>query len=316
MRPRPSQLFLLLLLAPAAGAQDLFLDDLHGCSSADFEEWAAPVEGEWWSFVGAEGTSYSNGALEGRPGSLAVDRYGLELGVQREYLGAGTLGVDLDYSRQTYNPNWNLGGIQQPLTDADHYRLQAAWHDEPAGSLTWYASARAEAGAETRADDNGAFGEPAFGATAGLEFQMGEDLGLELSFDAMERLEDDLRLTPLALFDWRVRDDLHLGRVAGGYGLDYSHDLETRFFVSVDRDERQFRLDAEHGGEGVVVDEETSLRAGMIWQPEPDLCLELYAGNAERQMTLFADGAEVDGFQVEDTPFVGFRLSFGPGAIF
>ncbi|MDF1797948.1 MAG: hypothetical protein P1V81_02130 [Planctomycetota bacterium] len=307
---------LTLLMAPVAGAQDLFLDELRGCSSADFESWAAPVDGEWWSFAGAEGVSYSNAAIEGRPGSVSVDRYGLGLGLQREYSGKGVLGLDLDHSRQTYNPNWNLGGIQQPLAEADHYRLQAAWYDRRSESLTWYASARAEAGAEARVDGAGALGEPAFGATAGFELQVGEDLGLELSFDAQERLDDDLRLTPLALVDWRVREDLHLGRVAGGYGLDYNHDLETRFFVSVDRDERQFRLGSEAGGDGVVVDEETSLRAGMIWQPEPDLCLELYAGKAGRQLTLLDEGTKVDAFQVEDTPFVGFRLSFGPGAIF
>ena len=291
----------LAVLAAGATAQDLALDPPH----VDSE-----TEG-WSTYAEAGGASYRNAPLEGRAGSLDLDRYELAFGLER-HGEAGVLDLTLDHARQTYNPNWQLGGLAQPLETADHYRLQAAWHEEGGEDLSWYLGARAEAGAEGAEDP---FGDVTFGATVGLELGLSEDLGLELSLDALEQLEDEARLTPLALVDWRLAEDLRLGRVAGGYGLDWGYDLETRYFVAVDRDERQFRLDDDAGG-GVVRDRETTLRAGMLWQPRADVRLELCLGQAERHMTLLEDDQRVDCFGVDDTAFFGVRLDFGPGALF
>lgn len=293
---------LLLALAPLAAGQDVLLEPPHG-----------PAEGGlpgWDSFVRGGGASYRAAGAGGA--SLDLDRYELGLGVERR-VRSGVLGLTLDHQRLGYGGDWTLGGLTAPLATADHYRLQAAWHAAEGDGLTWSLGARAEAGSDRAADP---FGDPALGATLGLELELTDGLGLELSLDALERLEDDPRLVPLALVDARLTDDLRLGRVAGGYGLDWDWDLETRWFVALDRDERQFRLDEDHGGHAVVRDRETSLRAGMLWQPQPDLELELCVGRAERRLSLHEDATALDRLDVDETTFFGVRLAFGPGALF
>jgi len=296
----------LALLAAVAPAQDLLLDEPHLPGDPD-----RGPDG-WWSYVDAGVSSYRSAPLEGRAGSMDLDRYELSFDFER-HGDDGVLDLSLDHSRQGYNHNWHLGGIERPLEVADHYRLQAAWHERGEQQLSWYVGARAEAGVHGGEDP---FGEATLGATVGLEVELTEGLDLELSLDALERLEDDPRVVPLALVDWRLGEDLRLGRVAGGYGLDWGYDLETRYFLAVDQDERQFRLGQEAGGGGVVRDRERSVRAGMLWQPSADLRLELCLGQADRHMSLFEDDRRVDGFGVEDTAFFGVRLNFGPEAFF
>ena len=279
----------------------------------DLESIGTPT-GEWRPFVEFNGANYRVADLEGRPGSLGLDRYGVSLDLEREQANGNVLAFGVDYQRLSYSKDYSLGGVPAPLESADFWRFEASYHHRSSEDWSWKLGGRAEAGVVT---DVLPWEELAFGGTMGLTLHAADNRDLELSLDAFDRPESDVRLIPLALVDWRFSDDLRLGRVAGGFGFDYSYDLRTNYFLTVDYEERSYRLaSSDLPAGGLLRDQERSIRAGMLWQPKQAIQLELFAGAADRHMVLFDDGEGLDSFDVEAAPFVGFRLLFGKGSIF
>jgi hypothetical protein len=270
--------------------------------------------GEWRPFVEFNGASYRVADLDGRSGSLGLDRFGLSWDLERQHRNGNVLAFGVDYQRLSYSDGYGLAGVAAPVESADFWRLEASYHHRSSEDWSWKLGGRAEAGV---VDDVLPWEELAFGGTMGLTLHATESLDLELSLDAFDRPESDVRLIPLALVDWRLSDDLRLGRVAGGFGLDYHYDPRTNYFLAFDYEERSYRLaSADLPAGGLLRDQERSVRAGLIWQPKQAVQLELFVGAADRHMVLFDDGEGLDSFDVEAAPFAGFRLLFGKGSIF
>jgi len=278
-------------------------------------ESAGPAPGEWRNFVEFNGANYRPAKVEGRPGYLGLDRYGLSWDLEQYQEGGNVLAFGVDYQRLSYSDTYTLGGTKAPVESADSWRFEAAYHTHSSDRWAWKLGGRAESGVVKGVNP---WNELSFGVSAGVTVHATDDLDLEFSLDAYDRLEtSDLRLIPLALVDWRLADDLRLGRVAGGYGFDYRFDPHTNYFLSFDYEERSYRLasDGAPAG-GLLRDQERSLRAGMVWKPKQAIQLELFAGAAKRHMVLFDNGQDLDNFDVEMAPFLGFRLLFGEGSIF
>jgi len=274
---------------------------------------AAPI-GEWRHFVEFNGANYRVVDLKGRPGTLGLDRYGVTWDLERHRSNGDILAFGLNYQRLSYSDNYTLAGVKAPVESADHWSLDASYHDRSRSGWSWRLGGRAESGVT---NDVMPWEELALGGTMGLTLHASDSVDFELSLDAFDRPESDLRIVPLALVNWQLNDSLRLGRVAGGYGFDYSFDPRTNYFVSVDYEERSYRMASDAlPADGLLRDQERSVRAGMVWHPKQAIQLELFAGAADRHMVLFDDGEGLDSFDVEAAPFVGFRLLFGKGSIF
>lgn len=280
---------------------------------SDSEDFAAPL-GEWRNFVEINGGNYRVADLKDRPGMLGLDRYGVSWDLERHRGNGDVVALGLNYQRLSYSDGYTLGGVKAPVESADYWSFDAAYHDRSRDGWSWKIGGRAEAGVT---DNVLPWEELAFGGTMGVTLHANEHFDLELSLDAFDRPESDLRLVPLALVNWQLNDRLRLGRVAGGYGLDFSYDARTNYFLSVDYQERSLRIAEDMlPSRGLLRDEERSLRAGMVWHPKQAIQLELFAGAADRHMVLLDDGEGLDSFDVEAAPFVGFKLLFGKGSIF
>ena len=105
--------------------------------------------------------------------------------------------------------------------------------------------------------------------------------------------------------------------MGGGYGLDYAYDPRTNYFLSLDYSERAYHLSGNDlPPDGLVRDQERSVRIGLLWQPKEAIQLELFTGMADRHMVLFGGETDLASFDVARAPFIGFRLLFGEGSIF
>ena len=268
----------------------------------------------WRNFVEVNGATFRERNIVKQPGSLALDSFGISWDLEHRADSGNVLAFGVDYQRLTYSKDYSLAGFSAPVGAADHWRLAASYSDLSNDEWAWFLGGRAEAGV---VEEVLPWDELSFGGSLGLTLRASEDLALELSLDAFDRPESDLRLIPLALVEWSMTDSLHLGRVGGGYGLDYQFDPRTNYFVAVDYVERAFRLNGDDmPPDGLLRDQERSVRLGLLWQPKEAIQLELFAGAADRHLVLFDGSTDLASFDVEGAPFFGFRLLFGKGSIF
>ena len=292
--PSPADPSSPLTLGPGLG--DLTLRTLDG-------------NGDWDAKFDFTGASYKSTRIKGAPESIDVDRFGGRLELQHDMPAEQVISLGLEFQRLSYGNNYMLGGLTAPLHSADHWRLDATWFGAQDAIFPWFASARAEAGL---VDGTKPWEELTFGGNLGATVQLMEDVGVKLVIDFNERYEDDVRILPLALLDWRISEAWHLGDQAGGWGLGFQGTSATNYFLSLNLEERGYRLDKASGAaESSIYDEELSLRGGLVWHPNPGLKVDFFVGLAERDLELRNEGQSIDSIESEEALFGGIRLSMG-----
>ncbi|MDG1500857.1 MAG: hypothetical protein P8N31_13120 [Planctomycetota bacterium] len=283
-------------LALGPGLGDLTLRTLDG-------------NGDWDAKFDFNGAAYKSTRVKGAPESLDLDRFGGRLELQHSMPAEQVVSLGFEYERLAYGNNYMLGGTTAPLHSADHWRVDATWFGAQDAPIPWFASARAEAGL---VDGAKPLDELTFGGNLGATVPLMEHVGVKLVIDVNERHEDDVRILPLALLDWRISEAWHLGDQAGGWGLGFQGNPATNYFLSVNLEERGYRLGKESGApDAAIYDEELSLRGGMVWHPNPGLKVDLFVGLAERELELRDDGEGLGTIETDDALFGGIRLSLG-----
>ncbi|MFT4710841.1 MAG: hypothetical protein ACI9D0_001893 [Bacteroidia bacterium] len=283
-------------LALGPGLGDLTLRTLDG-------------NGDWDAKFDFTGAAYRSTRIKGAPESIDLDRFGGRLELQHDMPAAQVVSLGLEFESLSYGNNYVLGGATTPLLTADHWRMDATWFGAQDAIIPWFVSARAQAGL---VDGDKPFDELTFGGNLGATVPLMEDVGVKLVIDVNERYEDDVRILPLALLDWRISETWHLGDQAGGWGLGFQGNHATNYFLSLNLEERGYRLDKQSSApEAALYDEELSLRGGMVWHPNPGIKVDLFLGLAERELELRDDGQSLGTIESEEALFAGIRLSMG-----
>jgi outer membrane receptor protein involved in Fe transport len=294
----------LLILSPGVSeAQPLSTQGLGDLNPILFSR-----GGDWTTRFDFSGAVYRRANIKGSSNNLALDRYGAHLKVQREFESTGALTLGLDYERMAYSSSYELASVTAPIESADFWRLGATWSGSEASTFPWFAGVRAESGVVHGVDP---WDEFTFGAKAGVSLPLTSNAKLRLALDINERHEDEARYLPLAFIDWQISEDWSLGDQAGGYGLGFQHDPETRYFLTLNLEERGYRLakDGPTGGSSIY-DEELSLRLGMAWEPNPSVKMDFFMGLANREVEMRSDGVFEGRIETDEGIFGGIRLSF------
>ena len=281
--------------------------------AADFEPVLYKPAG-WRHFLELNGATYRKADRADGGGRAALDRFGAVYRAQRSSGDGHIWELGLGYDSLSYDIDFNLASLPLEVSDADYWRASTSYHYRTPGRFSWFAGARAVAGA---ARDVAAWETINLGASLGLEWRVLDELDFMLVYDGYDRPEESFRGVLLPLIDWQINDELRLGPVAGGYGLDLEWDYQTHYFLSGSYDERAIRLDDDVApGDWVLRDSERSVQAGMIWSPKEAVELVLQAGLVERDLVVASEGEQLDRVGLDPEAFLGVRLIFGRGSIF
>ncbi len=292
------------LLSPVSTLSDL---------AADFVEPKGKFVG-WRQFFEINGANYRNAETDDKAGRASLDRFGVSFEAERHTKTGSVWEMGLSYDSLNYDVGFSLASLPLGVTSADSWRASTAYHSPGSKVFSCYAGARAEAGA---ARGVYAWETINLGGSLGLNWRVLDGLDFTLSFDGYERPEENFRAVILPIIEWQISDELRLGPVAGGYGLDYEWDSATHYFANVSYDERSIRLNDEVApADWVLRDSERSVRLGMLWEPKKAVELILQAGLAERDLVVAYQDQVFDRVHLEPEAFIGVRLIFGRGSIF
>lgn len=281
--------------------------------AADFVEPKGQFVG-WRQFFEINGANYRNAETDDKSGRASLDRFGFAFEAERHAKKGSVWDMGLSYDSVNYDVGFSLASLPLGVTSADYWRASTAYHSPHDSVFSWYAGARAEAGA---ARGVYAWESIHLGASVGLKWRVLDGLDFTLAFDGLDRPEENFRGVLLPVVEWQLSDELRLGPIAGGYGLDYEWDSATHYFANVSYDERSIRLNDDVApADWVLRDSERSVRLGMLWEPKKAVELILQVGLAERDLVVAFEDQVLDRVHLEPEPFVGVRLVFGRGSIF
>lgn len=235
-----------------------------------------PPLGLGWRIQG--GVSHQLEADLDEGGDFDVTRASASAGLRYAF-GEGTwLALSAGYGLDDYDFSGDarLGG-GSPWSEIHSLRLSLPVFWQPTPDWQVVAIPRLQVSAERAGDwDEGLTG----GAILGFSYRFTDRLKLGPGFGFGTELEEDVRIFPIVLLDWKVTDRLRLetGRglgAANGPGVLASYTITERWKASVGfrRERLRFRLE----GGGVGEQSSFPVSAGITWGP-PFASLSLFAG--------------------------------------
>jgi len=243
-----------------------------------------------WS-VGVDLTGAEETDFDDIPGDLSTGRTRLRLdrrlGDQehRWIFRAAYEGSSYDFG------DGQFGGSDQ--FDTNELALGGVYAATPEDGHTWFVVVNALSGT----DDEASFGDGGYGRFGGgVAFKVNPKLRLGFAVVATTLLEEDPDVTAAPLVDWRINEKHRIGFVRSAdpsIGYTYLWNDPLDLYVSLNRDLRQFRIDEDTLDDAAFVDDERSLRVGLIWTPNPTFRGELFVGAAQRTLELDVDDDEV-----------------------
>jgi hypothetical protein len=160
-----------------------------------------------------------------------------------------------------------------------------------------------------------------FGGVFGASYKLGDGLVLGAGFTASTEIEDDARVRPLVIVNWRVNDRWSVESgytevaAGGGPGGEIRYRINDAWSVAggVQYHEKRFRLsDDSRVREGVGEDSSFPIYAKVTWQVCPQAALELVGGVAVAgELTLDnRNGRQLVRTDYDPAPLVGLRANF------
>ena len=184
-----------------------------------------------------------------------------------------------------------LGGSDQ--FDTNELALGGVYAATPEDGHAWFVVLNALSGT----DDEASFSDGGYGRVGGgVAFKVNPKLRLGFAVVATTLLEEDPDVIAAPLVDWRINEKNRIGFVRSAdpsIGYTYLWNDALDLYVSLNRDLRQFRIDEDTLDNAAIVDDERSLRVGLIWTPNTTFTGELFVGAAQRTLELDVDDDEV-----------------------
>jgi len=262
----------------------------------------APKKMDSWE-VEAQAVGYSKADFSDVDGDLAVSRFGAELVYSTPALG-GLWKIKFDVEESKYDSS---NGIFDDATEvgvgASYFRRGKEW--------SWFATLNVNDGT----GDGSNFGDGTYlEGGGGVSYAVSPTLKLGLGLIGRTQLEDDIVALPIPIIDWEINEHSRLGITrSSDPSIGYTYTVNDSFdcYVQVQRQQRQYRIDDKVLDKAAFVDEETGLRTGVIYRDPSGFRGEIFAGAAQRKLSIDVDGSEVSDEDVDFAGFIGLALTYG-----
>jgi hypothetical protein len=253
--------------------------------------------------LNATGQAVFKTDLKDSPGDVSIYRVGVgaELGIPIRERGLLTAGFDGEYSVYDFKEATGLiPGTADPLDDAFRDTFSLRYAHQHSADWAWLVGGSVRASGDTNADLGDTI---TYGVFAGATHTFNDRFSATLGASVRTRLEDDPRVLPLLMFDWRIADRWRL-RTTGTTGI-LSYELDDEWTLTLDAgwNEREYRL-ADDGSlpDGVLRDQRLPVAVGLVWNASDTVSIHARGGAiAWQEYTIDnSNGDEVS--QVESDP--------------
>lgn len=253
--------------------------------------------------------------IQGTDADVQVLHSGLSLGMRHKLSERVTLLADVgfEYSHYDFGGRDVIDGESDPFSDLYSlgslvtlsYAIDQQWSVFGVGSLAVAGEANAEV-------EDSLLG----GGGAGVTWRSSDWFQISFGLAVRSQLEDDVLVTPLINFSWRLSETMRLESRSmpqgGGIGLTWELDDTSEFTLFGGVEYRQWRLDGGSGRlhDGVVRDLRVPLGAAMLWRFTPQFSLEVEGGAVVYQEYEFLDssGDKIEDLDSDVAPFVGLKV--------
>ncbi len=185
-----------------------------------------------------------------------------------------------------------FGGLDG-LDDMSETTVGVSYWSAGRNGRSYFALVNASSGVADGADfDDGVF----FKTFGGVLWQASETVQWGIGLVGRTELEDDPSVFAFPLIEWRIDERSKIGFVqSSDPGLGFTRKLEEALdlYVGLQFSQRQYRLDDDDVDDGAFVDEEQSVRVGLIWDEGAGLNADVFTGFGKRELFLDVDDDEV-----------------------
>ena len=250
-------------------------------------------------------TDFRAADFDGVDGRLAVDRIGVEMGLNLPY-GGGLVTLRFSQESTGYRGDNDLfaGGGNADVAALGFGVTYRRWEDE------WRGFIRTDL--FDSVSDAVDFGDGGYlELISGAVYSLNERLDIGLIASAESRIEGDpvFRLLPAFEYRFDERNRIGLLRTADpAFGYSYSFDQGHLFYIALQQGGRQFRVDDKLA----AVDKERGMRIGGSFRSGKGLTTEAYVGTAERELDFYRNGSRQKGMDLKSVAFYSLaaRLRF------
>ncbi len=259
----------------------VFLAALAGATGTGSTAWAQEDNGEPpVRFRLDDGATFDGTAdLDDSPGDVSVARIrsAFEADFRVDERSRFALQFSSEFSFYDFDGATDLvPGTDSPLDDTYDYRiggrysrsLEAGWGMFVGGDVRFAGEHGADAGDSVT---GGGFG--------GVTYDVSDRLTLGIGLSVRTRLEDNARIIPIPVVDFRITDEWRLSTDGPGLKLSYTPDPAYTIYIAGRWEAREFRMD-EDGPlpGGVARDERVPIVLGATWRPNDTITLDGFVG--------------------------------------
>ncbi|MCW5776322.1 MAG: hypothetical protein KIS87_07790 [Phycisphaeraceae bacterium] len=167
-------------------------------------------------------------------------------------------------------------GTDSPLDDTYDYRIGARYSRSLEDGWGMFVGGDVRFSGEHGADAGDSVTGGGFG---GVTYDVSDRLTLGIGLAVRTRLEDNARLIPIPVVDFRITDEWRLSTDGPGLKLSYTPDHAYTIYLAGRWEAREFRLD-EDGPlpGGVARDERVPIVLGATWKPNDTITVDGFVG--------------------------------------
>lgn len=227
--------------------------------------------------------------LKDGPGKSSVSRAAASFGVGIPIAEQSTL--DFDVSNELSWYDWKdatgfVAGKTEPVRETYDTTLSARFSSRLNDQWIGFIGGDINSSAEWGAD----FGDSlTYGGMIGATYLVNESFSIGAALSVRSRLEEDVRVIPVPVFDWKIDQQWRLGTSAGrSLRLSYAPSSTWMVFADLGYESSEYRLDEDGASpEGVFRDTRVPVSSGVAYLPTERVTISLIGGvNVYREFIL------------------------------
>jgi len=227
--------------------------------------------------------------LKDGPGKSSVSRAAASFGVG--FPIAERSALDFDVSSEWSWYEWKdatgfVAGTTKPVRQTNDTTLSARFSTRLTDQWIGVAGANINSSAESGAD----FGDSlTYGGLIGATYLVNDSFSIGAVLSVRSRLEDDARVIPVPVFDWKINEQWRLGTSAGrSLRLSYAPSKTWLVFADLGYENSEYRLDKDGSSpEGVFRDTRVPVSLGVAYLPTERVTISVLGGvNVYREFVL------------------------------